>query len=256
MFGGEFWLLSPGDPAACRRCYVHLKTMEPILPWPFPWNMLKICALNFNIMRIEKSYGLLTANILRRIRSKGASWSFTPSDFADAGDPRSVGMTLTRLMRKGVIRRVRRGVYDVPRKHPLLGTAGAGPDAITQAIARRDGLKLLPSGAHAANALGLSTQVPARTTYGVAGRSRVVPTGGRAAVTLHQRSPKAMALAGRASGWIAAALRNLGQDHITPDRLRHLRASLDSKQRRELLADLRYVPAWMRPHFQELARDE
>jgi hypothetical protein len=138
----------------------------------------------------------------------------------------------------------------------LLGHVGAGSDAITDAIVRRDALKLLPSGAHAANALGLSTQVAAKTAYGIAGRSRIQSTGGRAEVIFRRRSPKAMALAGRASGWLAEALRNIGRQNITSDRLRGLKASLGPKQRRELLADIRYVPAWMRPFIQELARDE
>jgi hypothetical protein len=138
----------------------------------------------------------------------------------------------------------------------LLGRVGAGPDAITDAIVRRDALKLLPSGAHAANALGLSTQVAAKTAYGIAGRSRVQLTGGRAEVIFRRRSPKAMALAGRASGWLAEALRNIGRQHITSDRLHGLKASLGPKQRRELLADIRYVPAWMRPFILELARNE
>jgi hypothetical protein len=65
-----------------------------------------------------------------------------------------------------------------------------------------------------------------------------------------------MALAGRASGWVAEALRNIGRDHITPDRLRPLRDRLSAKDKKQLLDDLRYVPAWMRPHFNELASDD
>jgi hypothetical protein len=147
-------------------------------------------------------------------------------------------------------------VYEIPIKHPLLGRVGAGADAITKAIARRDALKLLPSGATAANDLGLSTQVPAKIAYGIAGRSRVQSAGGRAEVIFRRRSPKAMAMAGRASGWLSEALRNIGRQHITHDRLRGLKTSLGPRQKRELLADLRYAPAWMRPFFQELARDD
>jgi hypothetical protein len=201
-------------------------------------------------------YGTLQDKVLRRIRAKGASWAFTPSDFADVGDPGSVNMTLTRLSRKGVIRRVRRGFYEMPSQHPLLGTIGVGPDAITDAIARRDALTLLPSGAHAANWLGLSTQVAARTAYGVAGRSRVESTTGKATVTFRRRSPKSMAMAGRASGWLAEALRNIGRAHITSDRLLALKSKLTDEDRRQLRADIRYVPAWMRPYFLELAPDE
>ncbi len=193
--------------------------------------------------------------MLRRIRGNGASWAFTPSDFADLGDPRSVGMVLTRLVRQGRIARVRRGIYEIPHDHPLIGRVGTDMDAITRAIARRDALKLLPAGAHAANALGLSTQVAARSAYGIAGRSRTQPGKGRSEVIFRRRSTKAMALAERASGWLAEALRNMGRQHITSDRLRGLKASLGPRQRRELLADIRHVPAWMRPFFLELAHD-
>jgi hypothetical protein len=205
-------------------------------------------------MKARASHGSLANKVLRRVRAKAASWAFTPSDFADLGDPRSIGMVLTRLQRADIIRRVRRGVYETPRNHPLLGRIGSGADADVQAIARRDALKLLPSGAYAANTLRLSTQVPARLVYGVDGRSRVQAAQGKATITFRHRSPKAMALAGRASGWVAEALRSIGRKNVTLQRLQGLKATFGPKQRRELLADLRYVPAWMRPYFQELAR--
>ena len=208
-------------------------------------------------MKMNKSpRGALQNSILRRIRAKGASWAFTPSDFADLGDPRSVGMVLTRLHRADKIRRIHRGIYDVLHDHPVLGRVGTGADAVAQAIARRDGLKLLPSGAHAANALGLSTQVAARPSYGIAGHSRIQPAQGKSRIIFRRRSPKALAMAGRASGWLAEALRNIGPRNLSPDRVQGLKASLGPKHRRELLADLRYAPAWMRPVFLELAGHE
>lgn len=218
--------------------------------------MLKLYAYIFNMFRADSTYGHLSGKLLRRLRAKGAGWAFTPSDFADLGDPRSIGMVLTRLTRKGTIRRVQRGVYEVPRQHPVIGTVGPGLDSVAQAIARRDALKLLPSGAHAANALGLSMQVPAKTTYGIAGHSRVQSVAGQAQIVFRRRSPKAMALAGRASGWVAEALRNIGRAHITAKRLRPLRDRLGAKEKKQLLNDRRYVPAWMRPHFSELARND
>ena len=207
------------------------------------------------MIKPKTPYGTVSDTVSRRIRTKGGSWAFTPSDFADLGDPRAIGMSLTRLLRKGTIRRVRRGVYETLRQHPLIGTVGAGVDAVAEAIARRDALKLLPSGAHAANALGLSTQVAARLAYGISGRSRVQPAQGKSEVIFRQRSPKTMALAGRASGWVAEALRNIGRVHITSDRLRPLGRKLGPKEKKQLLEDLRYVPAWMRPFFLDLARD-
>lgn len=204
----------------------------------------------------RSNYGKLHGAVQSRIRAKGRNWAFTPSDFADLGDPRSVGMVLTRLVKQGKVRRVRRGLYEVPHSHPIAGMVGATATAITEAVARRDGLKLLPSGAAAANDLGLSTQVPGVTTYGVAGRSRTVGIGGLAKIRLKRRSPKAMALAGRVSGWLAEALRNLGRGNVKAEDLQALRRRLNATDRKQLRDDLRFVPAWMRPLFLEVARDE
>jgi len=205
---------------------------------------------------MKTPYGDLQSRLLRRIKGKGPDWAFTPSDFADFGDPRSVGKTLTRLVRAGTIRRVRRGVYEVPHENAIIGTVGASTDAVVAALVRRDGLKLLTPGAHAANRLGLSTQVAARYTYGVQGRSKSSQAIGRTTVAFKHRSPKAMMMAGRVSGTIAEALRNIGRPNITTDRLRPLRARLTAKDRKQLREDMRYAPAWMRPFFQELARDD
>ena len=211
--------------------------------------------LIFSAFKMKHAYGTLQNSVLRRIKGKGSDWAFTPSDLADLGDPRSVGKVLTRLIQAGTVRRVRRGVYEIPREHPLIGTVGAGADAVVAAIARRDGLKLLTSGAHAANLLGLSTQVAAKSTYGIQGRSRTSQGIGRA-VEFKRRSPKAMMMAERASGWVAEALRNIGRAHITVERLQPLRARLSAKEKKQLIEDLRYAPAWMRPFFLELTRDE
>ncbi len=205
---------------------------------------------------MKTPYGELRNSIERRLKAKANYWAFTPSDLADLGDPRSVGKDLTRMVQSGKIRRVRRGVYEIPRPHPLIGVVGAGTDAVVAAIARRDGLKLLPSGAHAANLLGLSTQVSARDTYGVQGRSRKSDEIGRASVQFRKRSTKSMMMAERASGWVSEALRNIGRIHITNERLQPLRARLGAKEKKQLRDDLRYAPAWMRPFFLELSRDD
>jgi hypothetical protein len=178
---------------------------------------------------MNSPYGSLHRSVLRRIRQKGLEAAFTPSDLADLGDPRSVGKELTRLVQAGTIRRVRRGVYEIPCQHPQIGTVGADTDAVVAAIARRDGLKFLPSGAHAANVLGLSPQVAARMTYGVHGPSRSAEEIGRSTVAFKRRSPRAMMMAGRTSGWVSEALRNIGRIHITAQRLQPLRLQLGPK---------------------------
>ena len=193
--------------------------------------------------------------ILRRIARKGRGWAFTPHDFADLGDPRSVGMALTRLVRDGKIRRIGRGIYDSPQAHPVLGQTGATSDAVVSAVARNKNLRVLPSKAVAANRLGLNTQVPAQMVYHTDGARARVDLG-KLKIVFRRNSGRNLALAGRPSGLVAQALRDVGKNHVRPYHLRRIRDRLPAADRKQLKQDLGLVPAWMRPHFHELARTD
>ena len=49
-------------------------------------------------------------------------------------------------------------------------------------------------------------------------------------------------------------MRSLGKKQINPDKIRQLQRALSAEAKRELLEDLHYVPAWMRPVFLEVAK--
>jgi hypothetical protein len=196
----------------------------------------------------------LHRQILTRVARKGRGWAFTPHDFADLGDPRSIGMALTRLVRDGKVRRIARGLYDRPSPHPLLGRAGATSDAVVDAMARGRHLRLLPSPQVAANQLGLTTQVPARMVYQTDGAPAKVVLG-KHEIEFRRNTGRSLALAGRSSGVVAQALRDVGKDKVTPGTIQHLRRRLDACAKKQLLSDLTLVPAWMRPVFQQIAHD-
>lgn len=197
---------------------------------------------------------MLSRRIAFRLKRKGPGWVFTPRDLFDLGSPQAVGMTLLRLARAGRIRKLGRGFYDVPRTHPVLGILHARPEAIVGALERRDGIALLEQEARAANVLRLSDQVPARLVYLTPGRSRRVRVGGMEIELIHRAARKVTA-PGRMSALVFAALRALGQAHVTPDRVAHLRTLLRPQDRRRLLRDLRYAPAWMQPLLRPVVRE-
>ena len=64
-----------------------------------------------------------------------------------------------------------------------------------------------------------------------------------------------MAAAGRLSGLVIQALRELGEAHVTPERINHLRRTLPADERRELLRDLRLAPAWMHSILRQVAEE-
>src|SRR6266571_6337115 len=193
------------------------------------------------------------SKILYRIRGKGRGSVHVPGDFLDLGSREAVDLALHRLARKGTIRRLARGVYDFPKEHPVLGLLSPSADAVAHALAGRDHTRLQSAGAYAANILGLSEQVPAKAVFLTDGPSRTVKIG-PTTIQLRRTTPRNMEAAGRLSGLLMQALRELGEEHVTPERREHLKRMIPADKRRALLKDLRLAPAWMHPIFRELAQ--
>ena len=177
---------------------------------------------------------------------------FAPSDFLDLGSRRAVDLALHRLIEKKILRRLARGLYEYPREHPELGTLSPDIQKVAKTLAGKDRIRLQPAGAYATNLLGLSEQVPAKAVFLTDGPSRTVKIG-RQEIQLRHTTPRNMAAAGRLSGLLMQAFRYLGQEHITAQRMAHLKRTLPAKERNQLLKDLPLAPTWMHPLFRELA---
>ena len=184
------------------------------------------------------------SKILRRIRSHGRGWVFTPSSFADLGTRGAIDLALMRHRDSGIIRLLARGIYDYPKTAPELGMLQPSTDEIANAIAGRDAARLQPSRAYAANLLGLSTQVPTRVVYFTDGHTRTVQVGPRQIVLKHT-SPRNMATAGKSSGLVIQALRYLGKENVDQKIIEQLERRLDNNTREQLAKDIRYAPAWI-----------
>jgi hypothetical protein len=203
----------------------------------------------------KKSSQAIDSRIVAAIHRRGRGSVFVPTDFLDIGSREAVDVALHRLVRQGTIRRLSRGVYDFPQEHPALGLLAPSAETVARALAGRDRTRLQPAGAYAANVLGLSEQVPAKAVFLTDGPARTVKIGPMT-IQLRRTTPRNMEAAGRLSGLLIQALRELGQEHITRQRREYLKKTLPADKRRELLRDLRLAPAWMHPIFRELAEEE
>jgi len=182
--------------------------------------------------------------MLHRIAGKKKGWVFAPTHFLDLGNRAAIDQALSRLVRSGDIRRLTRGLYDYPQKHPTLGDVPASVDRIAAALAEKDNLKIQPSGAYAANLLGLSNQVPAKVVFLTDGSSRMVQVGNWR-IKLKKTTPKNMATAGRMSGLVIQALRYMKQENIDDRIIKKLKGKLSDEDKKQLMSDLRFAPAWV-----------
>jgi len=197
----------------------------------------------------------IDSKILSRIYGRGKGCVVTPGDFMDLGSRQAVDLVLHRLAKKGTLRRLSRGLYDYPRTDPDLGLLSPTTDAIVKALKGRDKILLQPSGGYAANLLGLSDQVPMKIVFLTDGPARRVQLG-KQVIMLKHTTPRAMATAGRVSGLVIQALRHIGQGHVDDAVVARLQKRLSADDRKLLLQDIRYAPAWIAAILRRVAGPE
>ena len=129
------------------------------------------------------------------------------------------------------------------------------PEKIAEALVGRDCTRIQPTGAYTANILGLSEQVPAKVVFLTDGPSRTIKTG-KTTIQLRRTTPKNMAMAGRISGLLVQAFRELGKENVTKERIEHLKRILPLEKRKELLKDIQLMPEWMHSIFKELGEED
>lgn len=175
------------------------------------------------------------------------SEAFSATDFADFGSNDAITQALSRLTRCGYIRRICKGLYDIPRNSSFSGnTLPPSLEAVAQAIARRTGSTVAFSGAHAANRLGLSEQVPAQSIYLTSGRTRTLSVGNRK-LTLRRTKPSKLNFSDVTSE-VVSALRYLGRANSKSETITALLSRrLSPTDKRNLLEDISGIPLWMRP---------
>lgn len=196
--------------------------------------------------------------IMHRVRSNGKGrWVCTPKDFLDLGSRAAVDQALSRLVRAGQLRRVGRGLYDLPRVSPTLNRpVPADLDSAVAAVARRDNIRVMPDGLVAANRLGLTNAVPAKAEYVTDGASRTVNVDGWTIRLRHAR-PTIMNWVGRPAASVVQALRWLGPRAVDdPQTVAILRKRLSDAVKRDLLKGVRALPDWVIPVVHKIADRE
>ena len=187
-----------------------------------------------------------------RIRGNGSGWAFSPKDFLDLGGRPTVDSALHRLTQRGEVRRVVRGIYDYPRFSKLLDQhLSPDVDQVARAIARKFGWRIQPSGAIAANLLGLSTQVPAREAYLSDGPDRSYKIG-NTTLAFEHTALKEAGFKLRESGLIVQALKSLGPERVTSEVISKIRAWLPEALRTKVLTDTRTATGWVYTAIQQI----
>ena len=193
--------------------------------------------------------------IRQRVLEKPTGTLFLVRDFLDISTADTIVRTLARLAQEGILRRVGHGIYESPRLSALLGKpVPPQPAEVAAAMARRVGAEIVPSEAQIANALHLTTQVPAKSIYRTnSGKVRRARVGNH---TIELRPATARNFPRNQSESVIPALRFVGEGNITGEMVEQLRSTLGSEQKAALLHKLPDAPAWMHPFLRRVVEEE
>jgi len=166
-------------------------------------------------------------------------------DFLDYGNPESIKKAMLRLKQKGLLVRLAHGIYLFPKIDKELGLLFPSTEDIAKAIARRDRARIVPTGVHALNKLGLSSQVPMKVVYLTDGAARSVKVGKRT-ISFKKASPKNLLAQGEISSLVIQALKTIGQKKLDNDTLKRIHLILENEKEENIVDDAKLAPAWIK----------
>ena len=191
---------------------------------------------------LEHTMNTLPQTVLRHAQSLPEGSVLSPKDFLHLGSRAAVDQALSRLSREGGLLRVGRGAYVCPVSSRF-GTRPPAPARVVESLAAQNGDLVAPHGATAANALGLTRQVPIREVYVTSGRTRKLKLG-RSEVLVKHVPRWMMALGTGPAGAAVRALAWMGPTHVSKS-LAALRRTLPQSEWAILASSRSALPSWM-----------
>ena len=192
----------------------------------------------------------LNEAILHYARNQPEGVPVSAKGLLHLGSRAAVDQALSRLTRCGDLLRAGRGLYLLPVKSRF-GSRAPSVRKTVEALAAQRGEQIASSGAMAANALGLTTQVPVKSVFLTSGHSRKLKLG-RQEVELRHAPSWQLVLSGRKAGDAVRALAWLGPAKAGPA-LEAIGQSLSVEERWELAGVSAQMPGWLAGSVSRLA---
>ena len=196
---------------------------------------------------MESAVNQIKSKIIKSKRGK----LFFPDDFATLGTPDAIRLTLGKLQKSGLLMRVAHGIYYYPKinRNKYIKNKYLSPsiDEIAYSIAKRDKIRIVPTGAYALNTLGLSTQVPANAVFITDGAPRRITIGkGKGILFKHTSEVRRLAFKSDLLMLIDSALREIGEGKLRLHELEIIKDKLKYATQKDIDKDIDLMPIWVR----------
>lgn len=187
-------------------------------------------------------------SVVNRIEQMEKGSIFFPSDFMDISSSDAIRQSLSRMVKKGSIKRIAQGIYCIPRENKMLGLEIMPTyDEIAKRVAERDKVKIVPTGDTALNQTGLSTQIPVNTIYLTNGaRKQIALANGNKIIFRESNELRIFEFASRLMMLVVSAMRTIGESLITDNQVERLKELSNKVPLQDYNHDIMLAPAWVR----------
>ena len=175
-----------------------------------------------------------------------------PKGLLQFGSRAAIDQALSRLAKSGALMRVCHGIYVLPVE-TRFGPVAPDIGEVLDALSALWGETIVPCGGTAANALGLTNQVPIRSIYLTSGPSRKLRLG-NLTVELRHAPRWQLAAPHRPAGEAVRALSWLGPDEVEAG-LDVIGRRLSAEDLEELVALRAIMPNWIAEPASALVAD-
>jgi len=183
------------------------------------------------------------------LKSKRGTLIF-PEDFYDLGSSEATRLALHRLEKNKEIARVAQGIYARPIISQFVGEVLPSVEEVAKSIAKRDRIRIVPTGVYALNALGLSTQVPMKLVFLTDATPRTIKIGNRT-IKFKKTTPKNLLAKGEISSLAIQALREIGNTKVTEEEENKIIDLLKKEKLKDLQHDIKLAPVWIQKIMQK-----
>jgi len=184
----------------------------------------------------------LAGRILAHVTALPEGSAVSAKELLHFGSRAAVDQALSRLTRNKQLIRTSHGLYVAPIK-TRFGERAPSTQSFISAFIKLSGETVVPSGAAAANSLGLTTQVPIKAIYLTSGKNRVVRLGAQTVELRHAPSWQLLMPTSQA-GMAIRALAWMGKGH-THEAIQLLRQTLPKKELERIVSSRSRLPTWL-----------
>ncbi len=198
--------------------------------------------------KIKNKMESIAYTIERKINRLRKDLIFYSDNFTSKGSSDVIRQTLSRLCKDKKIIRLAQGIYCKPNVETKLGLGTITPslEQIAEALAKRDKIRIVPTGNYALNVLGLSTQVPMNYVYFTDGFSRHIQMADGQSITFKQIAPRNFAFKNHTAMLITFALKSIKHENVEEKHILRIHELIKNEPKEAIINDLPLMPEWIR----------